>query len=223
MVKKILLPILLFVFSISSAQNSEDPVGSWTLISGTHKITEKWSIPTIAILQTYEVYDNFQFILARTGISYDINTKINGTLGYDYLYSEPNQIAPGIAGKTNHLIFQQFVLKDSYKKLGFNHRYRLESIWTTQNSETNFSNRIRYRLRLDHPVYKSLYAAVFNEVLLNTQRPYFNHNRIFTGIGYIFSPNYKMELGYFANYFTTTTQRRIRVAIIFNTDFFSGR
>ncbi|MDT0677910.1 hypothetical protein [Autumnicola musiva] len=73
MERKIFTPLALICFLIISAQNPENMVGSWMLISGQHKISKNWSIPTITILQHYRVYEDFQFVLARTGLSYRFN------------------------------------------------------------------------------------------------------------------------------------------------------
>ncbi|WP_373055919.1 DUF2490 domain-containing protein [Zunongwangia sp. H14] len=217
MKRKIFTPLSLFCFLIISAQNPENMVGSWTLISGQHKISEKWSIPTITILQHYRVYEDFQFVLARTGLSYRFNPMVQATLGYDYFHSKPFD-GSAASGKDQNRLFEELVLKNAYGKLGLSHRYRLETIWTSQNSEHSFGHRTRYRLRLQYPVYKKLYATAFDEVFIMLEKPYFNQNRLHLGIGYGFSPNYKMELGYFKNDFNTASYDRVRIAIIFNTD-----
>jgi len=83
--------IFLFIFLQSyflSAQKTEDLLGTWTELIGQNKIAEKWSIPTTLILQHYEVFDEFQFILLRSGLTYHLSNNLSASLGYDYSYSE---------------------------------------------------------------------------------------------------------------------------------------
>ncbi|WP_373057786.1 DUF2490 domain-containing protein [Zunongwangia sp. H14] len=217
MKKKIFTSLALLGSLIISAQNPEGFLGSWTLIAGRHKIAEKWSIPTIAILQYYRVYEDFQFVLARTGISYDLSPQVQATVGYDYFHSEAFE-GSAASGKDQNRLFEELVLKNKYKNLGVSHRYRLESIWTSQNDENSLAHRVRYRLNLQYPLYKNLYATAFDEIFTILEKPYFNQNRLHLGFGYVFNPHYKMEIGYFRSNFSTTSYNRVRVAIIFNTD-----
>ena len=57
-----------------------------------------------------------------------------------------------------------------------------------------------------------------NELFLNFQDPFFNQNRLQMGLGYVFIPNLKIELGYLKNHFSTTNYDLVRIGIIFNTD-----
>lgn len=214
--KKIFTSIFLAGFCMLSAQNPQKEVGTWTLMAGIHKISEKWSIPTILILQHYELYNDLQFGLLRTGIGYNITPKVKLTLGYDYLHSEHYGDIDDFSSHQNRF-FQELSLTNSYSKLGVSHRYRMETSWADNDDQNGPGHRFRYRLKLSHPIYRNLYATAFEEIFISLEEPHFNQNRLEIGLGYMFNPNYKMELGYFKNDFSSKSYNRIWIGMIFNT------
>lgn len=214
--------ILLFTLSTSSlsAQNPEDILGSWTEIIGQHKISEKWSIPATVILEHYEVLDKFQFVLLRSGLTYSFTKDLSASLGYDYFYSEAFS---GNSSNLQHKIWEQLTFKSNYSALKVLHRFRLESTWTRQEPEYALAHRMRYRLKIEHPLYKDIYLTSFNEIFINFQQPYFNQNRIHTGLGYTIHPDLKIEMGYFKNHFRRAHYDRIRLGLIVNTGIFQNQ
>ena len=218
MSKKAFLLILFFYSSFLPAQNSEDLLGSWTEIIGNHKISEKWSIPATGILQHYKILDQLEFLLLRAGLTYGLSETVAGTLGYDYIFSEP--FSQG-GSKLQHRLWEQLLLSNQYSGLAVSHRYRLESTWTTSAPEDDLSHRMRYRLRLQHKLYRNFYATAFNEVFINMGRPYFNHNRLHLGLGYTFHPDLRFEVGYLKLHFSTGHFDRVRLGLIFKTNIFS--
>lgn len=207
--------ILLFILSSSSlsAQNPEDLLGSWTEIIGQHKISEKWSIPATVILQHYEVFNEFQFVLLRSGLTYSFSKDFSTSLGYDYFYSEAFS---GDNSGQKHSIWGQGTYKRSYASMMMSHRFRFESAWTKQELKDDLAHRMRYRLKLEYPLYKKLYFTAFNEIFVNLEKPYFNQNRVHVGFGYPLYPDLKIELGYFKNHFSRAHFDRLRLGLVFN-------
>ncbi|NJY61360.1 DUF2490 domain-containing protein [Salinimicrobium sp. CDJ15-81-2] len=220
MSKKAFFPLLLFHSLLLTAQNPEELLGTWTEVIGQNYISEKWSIPTTAILQHYEVLDKFQFILLRSGVNYHFSSKASAAVGYDYFYSE------GISGEmTNlqHRVWEELSLKSNFSAWNIGHRFRFESTWTRQEPEYSLAYRLRYRLKLEHPLYKKWYVTGFNEIFINLKEPVFNQNRLHLGVGYAFHPDLKFELGYFKNHFRQAHYDRIRIGIVFRTRMFSRK
>ncbi|WP_417887289.1 DUF2490 domain-containing protein [Zunongwangia sp.] len=215
--KKVLLPLLLLNFLVITAQNAEDRLGSWTLLAGNHKIAEKWNIPTIMIYQTYDGVEDLHFVLARTGLGYQVTPHLNVTLGYDYFYSKTLE-KYSVTGKRLDRLFEQFNYSLKYNKLKIIQRVRFEQNWSKKNHKHSYSDRFRYRLKLIHPITKHFFVDIFNEIFLNFEEPHFNQNRFSANIGYAFSPNYKMEVGYLRSDFKHKDYNRLRLAIIFKTD-----
>lgn len=220
MFRKVFVLLLILSSSSLSAQDTEDLLGSWTEIIGQHEISEKWSIPATVILEHFEVLDKFQFVLLRSGLTYSFSENFSASLGYDYFYSETFS---GDNSNLQHKIWEQLSFKSNYSALKVSHRFRLESAWTKGEGEYALAHRTRYRLKLEHPLYKKVYITSFSEVFINLRKPYFNQNRIHAGLGYALDADLKIEIGYFKNHFRLAHFDRIRLGLVFNTRVFQRK
>ncbi len=218
MSKRAFLLLFLFYSSSFSAQNPDELTGSWTELIGQHELSEKWCLGTTAISQHYRVFDDFQFLLLRTGLAYRFSGNALVSVGYDYFYSESySEDRPNV----QHRAWGEFNLNSRYSNFAISHRYRFESLWTRQEPQYDLSHRLRYRLKVEHPLYKSIYLSAFNEIFINVGRPYFNQNRMALGLGYRLNPNLRVELGYLKLHFDRAHYDRLRLAMFFKTDLFS--
>ena len=218
MSKKAFFLIFFFYGSFLSAQNPEELTGSWTELIGQHTISEKWCIGTTAISQHYRVFDDFQFILLRTGVAYRFSEDALVSIGYDYFFSDAYSKG---GSKLQHRLWQEFNLSSKYSEFRISHRYRFESIWTKQEPAYATSQRFRYRLKMEHPLYRKTYISAFNEIFINIGRPYFNQNRMALALGYHLNSNLRVEIGYLKLHFDDAHFDRVRFAMFFKTDFFS--
>ena len=218
MSKRAFLLLFLFYSSFFSAQNIDEMTGSWTEIIGQHSISKKWCIGTTAISQHYRIFDDFQFILLRTGVAYRFSEDALVSIGYDYFFSEAYS---EVDSKLQHRLWQEFNLSSRYSQFRISHRYRFESMWTRQEPKYATSQRLRYRLKMEHPLYKKTYISAFNEVFINTEKPFFNQNRLAVALGYHLNLNLRVELGYLKLHFNDAHFDRIRLAMFFKTNFFS--
>ncbi|MCY2686425.1 DUF2490 domain-containing protein [Salinimicrobium sp. TH3] len=192
--------------------------GSWTEVIGQHELSEKWCLGTTAISQHYRMFDDFQLLLFRMGLAYRFSGDALVSAGYDYFYSESySEDRP----KLQHRTWEEFNLGSRYSTLAISHRYRFESIWTRQEPQYDLSHRLRYRLKLEHPLYKNLYLSAFNEIFINVGKPYFNQNRMALGLGYRLNPDLRVELGYLKLHFDHAHYDRLRLAMFFKTNLFS--
>ena len=84
--KKLLLLLCFCLFSLNnSAQNSaKDKLGSWYMYNGSHKLSEKFALKTMAHYRYFELASEFQQSIYRLGINYKLNSKINFTAGISY-------------------------------------------------------------------------------------------------------------------------------------------
>ncbi|WP_029038075.1 DUF2490 domain-containing protein [Salinimicrobium xinjiangense] len=212
---RVLFLFFCFYPSFLSAQSTEDLFGSWTEIIGRNSLAEKWSVPTTFILQHYEVFNELQFLLLRSGITYHFLSNASASVGYDYIYSESFS---GEETVLQHRVWEELSFANKYSSFNISHRYRFESTWTRQEPENALAHRLRYRLKIEHPLYRKWYFTSFNEVFVNLKKPFFNQNRLHLGLGYIFHPNLKVEVGYFKNHFDRRHFDRVRFGLVFRTD-----
>lgn len=213
----LLLLAVLFVPKIATAQDSN--LGNWLIYIGNKKLNDKWNIHNEVQYRNYNAAGDLEQLLLRTGLGYNITEKSNILFGYGYILSE-NYIGDSDdkVSVNEHRIFQQFTTKQSIGKVSLSHRYRFEQRFV----EDDFKLRLRYFLGINIPLqYKEdaknpLYLSIYNEIFLNTKSSVFDRNRVYGGLGYKFSKNLKLELGYMNQFFETSGRDQINVIAFVN-------
>ena len=211
MKRGILLFYLLFSSILSS--QSKDEWGSWIMLYGDNEISKNLDIVTEFRLHHYEIFDVLDNQFYKIGLGYRITPEVSVGAGYVHHYSETRT---SISTSENRP-YEEIGLKRKIKKLSISNRYRLEHRWINNDGVTDFINRMRYRLQVTHPLGANFYIKVFDEVFLNLEQTIFNQNRLHGGIGYTFSPDFKVELGYVKNHFNTHMDDILRIGILFKT------
>ncbi|MEO1012930.1 MAG: DUF2490 domain-containing protein [Bacteroidota bacterium] len=218
--RNICLTLTLFLsLTVFSQSNRDEILGTWLVASGTHRVSNKISIPTIGILRYYEFLHHYELSFFRTGITYRFGPKVSATVGYGFLNSEPfiqSQEARGAFYQ--NWLYEQLTLKDSFGKLKLSHRYRLESRWIHTPEGTNLRNRVRYRVKGIYPLGQDYFISASNEIFISLQAPLFNQNRMHIGAGRVFTPSLKLEVGFMKNHFSTANYEYLFVEFSFKTD-----
>jgi hypothetical protein len=219
-IKNIFLLVLIAIFFAPKISNAQDSsLGNWLIYIGNKKIDEKWNIHNEVQYRNYNAAGDLEQLLLRTGLGYNVTKNSNILLGYGYILSE-NYIGDTDDKVTvnEHRIFQQFTTKQNIGKVGLSHRYRFEQRFV----EDDFKLRLRYFLGVNIPLqYKEdgknpLYLSIYNEIFLNTKSSVFDRNRVYGGIGYKFSKNLKLELGYMNQFFESSGSDQINLIAFVN-------
>jgi hypothetical protein len=200
-------------------QAQDSGLGNWLIYIGNKKLNSKWNIHNEVQYRNYKAIGDLEQLLLRTGLGYNINEKNNILLGYGYILSE-NYIdeTDEKVSVNEHRIFQQFTTKQSIGKVGLSHRYRFEQRFV----EDDFKMRFRYFLGIKIPLqYKEegenpLYISAYNEIFLNTKSSVFDRNRVYGGLGYTFSKQLRLELGYMNQFFETSGRDQINIIAFVN-------
>ncbi|WP_147677664.1 DUF2490 domain-containing protein [Algibacter pacificus] len=211
----LILVLMLPIF----AQAQDSDLGNWLIYIGNKKINSKWNIHNEVQYRNYNVVGDLEQLLLRTGLGYNITEKNNILLGYGYILSE------NYVGETDekvsvneHRIFQQFTTKQSIGKVGLSHRYRFEQRFV----EADFKMRFRYFLGVKIPLQYNeegnnpLYLSAYNEIFLNTKSSVFDRNRVYGGLGYTFSEQLRLELGYMNQFFETSGRDQVNIIAFVN-------
>jgi len=155
--------------------------------------------------------NEWQQSLLRTGLNYKFNPQATAHIGYAWILTYPyGDYTIAAVGKPfpEHRVYEQLVMTGAVGKVSFTHRIRLEQRWLgklyTMNSdqpdEWVYLNRARYMCRADVPVYKMIYAAAYDEILIgfgkNVGENIFDQNRISLMAGYKFNKHFRAEAGY---------------------------
>lgn len=204
----------------NAQERGEDKFGSWFMFFSTNRISEKMSIHAEAQYRTYEFGSNFNQLLLRTGLNYNISDNAMVTVGYGNITIDGTFIEP--AGEENvneNRIYQQFVLRNTVGKLKFSHRYRLEQRFINRPQGSNTTeHRARYFLRLTYPLNDTWFLTAYDEVFINLQNDFFGQNRLYGALGYNVNQNVSLQMGYLKNDFAVDTFDRFQVAMFIKTD-----
>lgn len=203
-----------------SQSRGEEKFGSWFMFFSTNRISEKMSIHAEAQYRTYEFGNNFNQLLLRSGLNYNITDQAMVTVGYANIITDGTFTEP--AGEENvneNRIYQQFVLRNTVGKLKFSHRYRLEQRFITRPQGNNTTeHRARYFLRLTYPLNDSWFVTAYDEVFINLQNDFFGQNRLYGALGYHVNNDVSIQMGYLKNDFAVDTFDRFQIAVFINTD-----
>lgn len=221
--KKILILAILCSMSISCAvaqERGEDKLGSWAMLFTNNRISEKLSIHAETQYRTYEFGTNFNQLLLRAGLNYHISEKAMATIGYAHITTDTNfEEFEGEQNITENRIYQQFVLRNSLGNFKFSHRYRLEQRFINRPlGENSTEHRARYFLRVSYPLNDTWFLTAYDEVFINLQNDFFGQNRLYGALGYTFSPQVNMQVGYLKNDFAVDTFDRFQAAVFIKTD-----
>ncbi len=169
---------------------------------------------------------NPQQLLFRTGIDYYLENKSSISLGYAFVRAWPGKNAV-VYENNEQRIWQQLMTNSKAGKLLLTHRYRLEQRWIerdripdnlTPGTQHDYLNRFRYRFLMQLPLNqtsmqeKTLFMALSNESFINfgnVQYNIFDQNRSYLGLGYKFTENSAIQLGYLNHLIVNIDGKRI--------------
>ena len=213
------LIFILTVFTGYAQLNPQDRLGTWIDIGGNHRISEKLSINTYTQVWLYEVNDNFNFILLKTGISYHVNSKLTTTLSYGYSDYD-GDINVSVPHTFENRISEQISYKHNVSKLQLDHRFRLEHRFRKKSKSKTSRARLRYRLGTKFNLNETLFVRLHNELLLTPKLSNTPENRFYTGVGFNVSKSKTIQIGYMnRNTSNGDNLHRLQMGFFFKTDF----
>lgn len=208
--------ILIFFSLISLLSNSQvqtekvinQQTQTWVSLNSVTKLSNHWGVVVDAHIRTNDFFDNNNFYFLRGGVRYFVNPSINLTTGYAHLWLAPTKEDWTIYSDENR-IYQQVQLSSKIGNVSMLQRIRNEQRWqekivnNLETGENRFSNRVRYLLSFDIPVFnkKSAPSIVISDELLfqfgkemiyNT----FDQNRLFIGVKQSINPKLSYDFGY---------------------------
>ena len=210
----------LLCFKTQAQKSAENQLGTWYMYNGSHKLSDKYSLKTMAHFRYYEVASEFQQEIYRLGINYTFNPKTNLTLGVSYSTGDLAYDASSV-GLYESRFYEDLNLKSKWGKFNAGHRIRLEQRFIHKNINTDqFQNWVRYNLNVGYPLSENWSAYVFNELFINLN----SSNRFaqnWTGGGFLYkwNKNIKLKMGYFQIKSPSSVLKRLQLGVILNTDF----
>ena len=148
--------------------------------------------------------------LARTGLGYQLTEKASIWLGFAYVGTYPQ----GRKNFDEYRIWQQLLLTDKTSFGDLTSRTRLEQRFIEDINPVEW--RFREFVRFSRPIYEGspISLVLWDEVFVrlnstNAQNRFgFDQNRGFAGLGYTFSKQVRVEVGYMNQFILTRTVSR---------------
>lgn len=192
--KKLFLTTLFLAFATTiSAQlkNPENELGAWYMYNGSHKVSDKFSIKTMAHFRFFDLASDMRQFIGRLGVNYKINKTVSVTLGYAYLDTDRTfDVDGGFFG--DHRVYEDLNVKYKINKLGVAHRLRAEQRFF----EGNTGHLVRYQLGLSYPISEEWSTFIYDEVFFDFDGEAYNQNWFGGGFKYKLNDAVKLKFGY---------------------------
>ena len=209
--KFIIFAILFSIISFGQTQTEKvinEQTQTWVSINTLTKFSDHWGITADAHIRSNEVFHDNNFYFLRGGISYITNLTVAITGGYAHMWLAPTNEGWNTYSDENR-IYQQVQMNTKLGKVIVLHRLRNEQRWQEKiikdvsTAENRFTNRVRYLVSFNIPVFKKKTAPLLvlsdeilihfgQEVVYNT----FDQNRVFIGIRQSINPKLSYDFGY---------------------------
>ena len=207
---------LLFLANINSyaQENPEKEFGVWYMYNGSHKISNKFSLKTMAHFRFFEIGDDMQQFIGRLGGNYQFNKTISATIGYAYL-STDRTFGISKGDFSDHRIYEDLNVKHKISELNIAHRLRAEQRFF----ESQTGHFIRYQLGLSYPLSEKWSTYLYDEIFFDFDGEAYNQNWLGVGFKYKLSDVVKLQVGYM-NISNNTNRSfdRIQLGIAISTD-----
>lgn len=182
---------LLFSITLSAQSNPEKKLGTWYMYNGSHQLSGKFSLKTMAHFRFFDLGSDMRQFIGRLGANYKINNTFSVTLGYAYLDTDRTFDADG-GFFGDHRIYEDFNIKHKVEKLGFAHRLRAEQRFF----EGDTGHLLRYQLGLSYPLSDKWSTFIFDEVFFDFDGEAYNQNWLGGGFKYKLNNAIKLKAGY---------------------------
>ena len=180
--------------AVSAARAAEDDTQEWTTVTVRHALDERWTLSLESRIRFDDDISRAKDLLVGPAAELKLSDTLSLGLGYDYVYSFKTDAT------SENRIWEQAALRFAYGDLEIGNRLRLEQRFLDGTDGAVL--RLRYRLRLEHPIGTSPWRAIGSEevfVDLNspgTQVSGFEQNRLFAGLGRTIWGDLWLETGY---------------------------
>jgi hypothetical protein len=219
---KIVYTTLIFFAMPMSLLAQQEGIGNWLMYFGTNRISDHLSIHAEVHYRNHTLAPvNVEQLLLRTGLNYHYSDAAIFTAGYGYVASHNFDTEQSHPESEEHRIWQQFILKNSIKRVNFEHRYRVEQRWVN----SDYKNRFRYRLMLFVPLNRktiekgTVFIGLYDEVFLNAKKDFFDRNRLYAALGYQLNKSANVQVGMMRQQLSDYGKSYLQVSLTWNTDF----
>ncbi|WKV13267.1 DUF2490 domain-containing protein [Marivirga harenae] len=198
-----IVTVVLFMSSFSTVFAQDDPdLGAWYMYFGGFEFEDsQFGIHAEAQYRNHNFIGDLEQLLLRTGVRYHLK---DGSATFTFGYGNITTQAVGEPNNpvAENRIYQEALLKQNVSLASLNHRFRYEQRFV---EGQDFRTRFRYALFINIPLTSKkfapggFYIPIYNEVFINGEKmeniEYFDRNRLYGGLGYVWKDNTRVQLG----------------------------
>jgi hypothetical protein len=204
------------VLQAQESNRVSDPnLHAWYMYFGDHAVKEgPWGIHFDGQFRRQGVGQQWQQLLLRPGVNYDLTSQVQLSAGYAFIKSHPYGDYPAPFVVPEHRLWQQLLLKQRVRS-AVAHRFRLEQRFVGAKTLDaagepyltgyGYRNRFRYFVKGVVPIRNDgrdsrYFLALYNEVMFNfgrnVQNNIFDQNRAYVALGRKLPWLGNLEVGY---------------------------
>jgi hypothetical protein len=201
------------LFALEASAATADNQNLWLNYVGDHPVLgSPWGLHLEVQNRLSDWGPDWQQLLVRPGVNYQVSTNLSLSLGYGFIRTFPYGELPAAHRFDEHRIWQQLQYKHEILGLKWTHRFRLEQRWIEElrrlpdrryeTANWRGEQRLRYLLRTEIPLTpgKRFYVPLWNEAFwnfgANILGNQFDQNRAFLGLGWKISEHLRVETGF---------------------------
>lgn len=224
--KRVFLSLLLALLVLPAFSQDPGPAsfGFWPGYYGHGAINQRWGVWGEIQPRMYDFQGDLEQLLTRVAVTYKLTPDGQAQVaqGYGYIRSEP--YINGTEDKRvteEHRVYQQLILRQRWSRFYLQHRYRLEERFL----QDDFRVRFRYFLGGNFCLNKkemtkgTAYLSFYDEVFLHADKPVFDRNRLYAGVGYAIGKTLRLEAGPMWQALENTTRPQLQVMVWHNFKF----
>jgi len=203
-----LLALLVPFLAVAQDRIIDQNVHGWYHYIGSHPIAgSKWGLYLEGQFRRHNAITQWQQLLLRPGVNYQLTDKVSLTAGYAFIRSHrySDYAAPGPA-TNEHRIWEQVRFYYGSKPIAWNTRIRFENRFlSATNTVTGrpgyrYENRLRLFQQATVPLSARTYVTAYDEFWVYV-KPYiassaFDQNRAYGAFGVKVRPDWRVEVGY---------------------------
>ena len=162
----VILCLSFLCFQLQAQKTAENSLGTWYMYNGSHRLSDKIALKTMAHLRYFEVASEFQQEVYRLGLNYTFNPKTNLTVGLSYATADVAYDTP-----SNNLyewrLYEDLNLKSKWGKFIAKHRIRFEHRFIHKNMVYSITHRKMRTSTIINSWLKLTNTSILNELTLN--------------------------------------------------------
>jgi hypothetical protein len=184
------------LFLAPETQAQPNNFNYWLQYSGTYWVNPQWGLTAHLQYRTYKLVTDLRVAFTGAEVQHAFkDLPVLASAGYSHLFNR-NYLTPEETAFTHeNRLYQQITVRGQVGSVGVSHRYQVEERWLPQGYHT----RLRYLLGLRVPIKPDAegktpwYGILRNEVRVIIRDQPFDSNRVYGGLGYVFSKHLTLE------------------------------